>query len=121
MDKEGGRMFLGDYSYFIEKEEERMAILAHQAEEQTKSVNKENDYNAFKANQKEIRKLERQKKSWKRKSKQTKSVSMKLNSNLQSQKYSVISKKQTHSMKNLLNSIVKMKNYLKNGQTSKWH
>lgn len=61
MDTAGGRMFLGDYSYFIEKEEERMAILAHQAEEETKSVNKENDYDAFKANQKEIRKLERQK------------------------------------------------------------
>lgn len=38
-----------------------MAILAHQAEEETKSVIKENDYDAFKANQKEIRKLERQK------------------------------------------------------------
>lgn len=61
MDKDGGRMFLGGYSYFIEKEEERMAILAHQAEEQTQSVNKEKDYDAFKANRKETRKLERQK------------------------------------------------------------
>lgn len=121
MDKDGGRMFLGDYSYFIEKEEERMAILAHQAEEQTQSVNKEKDYDAFKANRKETRKLERQKEKSKRKLKQMKSVSMKLNSNLQSQKYSLISKRQTHSMKNLSDSTMKMKNYLKNGQTSKWH
>lgn len=60
MDKEGGRMFLGDYSYFIEKEEERMAILAHLSVEET-TTHKENDYDAFKANQKERRKLERQK------------------------------------------------------------
>lgn len=55
-------MFLGDYSYFIEKEEERMAILAHQAEEET-TAHKENDYDAFKANQKNAENWNARKKS----------------------------------------------------------
>lgn len=59
MTDHGGKLFLGDYSYFIEKEEER---IAHESliEQETNQSAKETNNNDFKANQKERRKLERQ-------------------------------------------------------------
>lgn len=59
MTDKGGKLFLGDYSYFIEKEEER---LAHESliEQESKQITKETTNDDFKANQKERRKLERQ-------------------------------------------------------------
>ncbi|MCE4958033.1 ABC-F family ATP-binding cassette domain-containing protein [Macrococcoides caseolyticum] len=59
MTDKGGKLFLGDYSYFIEKEEER---IAHEQfnEQVMKQAQKEPSNNDFKANQKERRKIERQ-------------------------------------------------------------
>ncbi|MGK0555322.1 ABC-F family ATP-binding cassette domain-containing protein [Macrococcus capreoli] len=59
MTDNGGKLFLGDYSYFIEKEEER---LAHESllEQEQKEMVKETSNNDFKATQKERRKLMRQ-------------------------------------------------------------
>ncbi|WP_414050589.1 ABC-F family ATP-binding cassette domain-containing protein [Macrococcus animalis] len=59
MTDNGGKLFLGDYSYFIEKEEERVA---HESliEQNTNQTVKKANNNEFKANQKERRKLERQ-------------------------------------------------------------
>lgn len=61
MDETGGKLFLGDYSYFIEKEEERLAHESYLAERN--ETPKEKSNNDFKASQKERRKLERQSES----------------------------------------------------------
>ncbi|MCU7558534.1 ABC-F type ribosomal protection protein [Macrococcus capreoli] len=59
MTDNGGKLFLGDYSYFIEKEEERLAHESLLEQEQKETV-KETSNNDFKATQKERRKLMRQ-------------------------------------------------------------
>lgn len=55
----GASLFLGDYTYFIEKEEERLAHEAYQAVEEETAKPQQTDYAENKAQRKERRKIER--------------------------------------------------------------